>query len=190
MIKKILFHDLKLKNKEVLVLGAGGFTLSAAGAHDNHFTYVDIDPDIKELVKRHYLTTIHGKFIAGDARQFVKKYTDHFDVIISDAYSNRNAIPAHLLTQEHFINVRHALKPGGLAIFNIIANPQMNNAFSVRVDNTIDSVFPKCMKLPLLYTSGRSNIIYLCRKSSQASDARLYKDDLNRATIDYFQGRY
>ena len=41
-IKTILFHDLNIKDSTILVLGAGGFTLSAETAQHNYFIYVDM----------------------------------------------------------------------------------------------------------------------------------------------------
>ena len=43
MIKKILFHDMRIQGKDILVLGAGGFTLSAESTWGNQFYYVDIE---------------------------------------------------------------------------------------------------------------------------------------------------
>jgi spermidine synthase len=185
-IKRILFDELKLKNKEILILGAGGFTLSAASTHQNHFTYVDIDPHIYTLVKQHYLANIHGDFFAEDARQYVKKFQNFYDVIVSDAYSNRMAVPAHLLTKEHFGNIRRALKNDGFAIFNIITSPSFNNDFSIHTDNTIHSVFPRCMKIPESYKDELTNIIYVCKKHANDFDHTIYTDDLNRSTLDTF----
>ena len=57
-IKRILFKDLELHDAQILVLGAGGFTLSAEEAHSNYFTYVDIDPKIKSIVEKNFLEKI------------------------------------------------------------------------------------------------------------------------------------
>ncbi len=186
-IKNILFYELKLKNKNILVLGAGGFSLSAAGTFTNHFTYVDIDPAIYSLVKRYFLNSIQGNFITADARQFVKLHPHDYDVIVSDAYSNTQSIPAHLLTREHFANIKQALKPQGLAIFNIIANPLLNTAYAKRLDNTIRSVFSSCSVSPLQFTAQRPvNIIYVCQVNAEEADKTIYTDDHNRVSIDYF----
>jgi hypothetical protein len=49
-----LLDDLGFKGKDVLVLGAGGFTLSH---HEplNRYTYVDIDPAIRAIAEKHFL---------------------------------------------------------------------------------------------------------------------------------------
>ncbi|MGB6976145.1 MAG: fused MFS/spermidine synthase [Gammaproteobacteria bacterium] len=187
LIKRILFQDLALHNKTILVLGAGGFTLSAAGENGNHFVYVDIDPDLYKIVQQNFLSPILGRFVVGDARSYIRETKQKYDVIISDSYSNRMAIPFYLLTQQHFKNIRQALNPDGLAIFNIIARPTFNDAYSKRIDNTIRSIFPSCVVIPLHYASQPTNIIYVCQKSSYERDNNVYTDDLNTAPLDFFQ---
>lgn len=186
-IKDILFHQLQLKNKQILVLGAGGFTLSAAGDFGNEFTYVDIDPRIYDLVKRHFLAAIHGRFVAADAGQFVKQNSQRYDVIISDVYSNIHTIPAHLLTRQHFVNVKHALKPNGIAVFNMIANPLLNTPYAKRIDNTLRSVFTSCTVNPIEYAWDKPvNIIYVCQLNDQMRDNVVYTNDRNQANFDNF----
>lgn len=186
-LKQILFDDLKLKDKEILILGAGGFSLSAENPDSNHFTYVDIDPDLEQIVKKSFLETIPGKVLIQDARVFLDTTPSHFDVIISDAYSHARSIPAQLLTQEYFATVNKTLKNSGLAIFNIIANPFLQDDYSKRVDNTIRSVFSDCMVIPLRFTDKITNILYVCQKNKACKQKRIYSDDLTSSTLDYFQ---
>ncbi len=184
-VKHLLFQDLKLSNKNILVLGAGGFTLSAAGTNGNQFTYVDVDKDIKSVVQGSFLPKIKGEFIADDARDYLNNTDKKYDAIISDVYSNSRSIPAHLLTSEYFMLVNHALQASGFAIFNIIAKPTLDDDYSETIDNTIRSVFKHCMVVPLPYSTGPSNIIYICQKNpNMVKD--LYTDDKNRANLDFF----
>jgi predicted membrane-bound spermidine synthase len=182
LIKRILFKELKLQHAQILVLGAGGFTISAANTYNNEFTYVDIDPKIKTIVEENFLPKINGKFIAQDARTYLPKHPQQYDVIISDTYSNSLTIPAMLLTQEHFSNIKKALKHGGLAIFNIIANPLFKDAYTKRVDSTIRAVFSNCLAIPLHYANHPTNIIYLCNTND--NDTTIYTDNHNTADLD------
>ena len=72
-----------------------------------------------------------------------------------------------------------ALEPDGIAIFNIIANPWLQDAYSKRIDNTIRGAFANCMSSPENYGVKRTNIIYTCNKTSHAYAADIYTDDLN-----------
>jgi spermidine synthase len=188
-IKQILFDDLALQNKKILVLGAGGFTLSAERDNGNEFTYVDIDPEIKPITEQHFLNNIKGKFYAEDARTYVKNTNQYYDVIISDVYSNKITIPAHLLTREHFQAIKDRLAPNGIAIFNVIARPTLEDAYSKRVDNTIRSVFPSCTAAPMSYKTIIGNIIYVCRTSAREGDQQFYTDNKNSSTMDFFSLR-
>ena len=147
-IKKILFTDLKMRNKNILVIGSGGFTLSATGAHDNNFDYLDIDAKIKKIVKDNFLPNIIGNFIPEDARTYLSKKNKIYDVIVSDVYSNANTIPPELLTMEYFASLRNNLTKNGIAIFNIIINPTLDDPYSKHVDSTIRAIFKNCMVIP------------------------------------------
>jgi spermidine synthase len=185
LIKHILFKDLKLQDSQILVLGAGGFTLSAKNTYGNHFTYVDIDPKIKSIVEEHFLGQINGDFVAQDARIYLAKHPKQYDVIISDVYGNALSIPPALLTREYFSNIRSSLKPEGIALFNIIAKPYLNDDYSKRVDSTIRAVFGNCMSIPLSYSTGLTNIIYVCSTAENAHDKRIYTDNHNTADFDF-----
>lgn len=186
-IRKILFNDLHLTNKNILVLGAGGFTLSAGQDGGNHFTYVDIDKKIAPVVQQNFLKHINGAFVNADARLFLSSSPKLYDVVVADVYSNEYAIPAHLLTAEYFTAIKEALAANGIVIFNIIATPTFMDSYSKHVDNTIRAVFANCVAMPLSYVERPTNIIYVCKKATNENDKMVYGDNLNRATLEYFR---
>lgn len=187
-IKKVLFKDLRLQNKDILVLGAGGFTLSAESTFGNRFIYVDIDSSLPAIVKQGFNNKINGEFISDDARKFLMHTNKKFDAVISDVYSSHYTIPFHLLTKEYFENIRNVLNPDGVAVFNIIANPTLRDNYSRRVDNTIRTVFKNCMSLPLPYNNGPANIIYICTREPNV-DKTIYTDNQNKSMIDIFNNK-
>ena len=187
-IRHILFEKLALKNKQILIIGAGGFSLTANGTHDNQITYVDIDPAIKSIAEQYFLSgPIKGNFVGEDIRLFLNQRQDMFDVIISDTYSNDVSIPPSLLTVEYFELLANHLKPSGLIVINIIANPLFQDDYSRRLNNTILAVFPYCSIIPLGWDRRLNNIIYICPKNKR-EDSR-YTDNLNSSTFDYFTSR-
>ena len=187
-IRHMLFDELAIKNKQLLIIGAGGFSLTAAGTNDNHVTYVDIDPDIKQVAETYFLNkAITGDFIGQDARSYLNQTRAKFDVIISDVYSNQIAIPPSLLTVEYFQQLATHLTPSGLLLVNIIASPLFQNAYSRRLDNTIRRVFPHCAVYPFSWNTSLSNIIYICPHPSP--DTTAYTDNLSSATFDSFTNR-
>lgn len=184
-MRDLLFNKLNLHHKQLLIIGAGGFSLTASGDHHNHVTYVDIDPDIKDIAETHFLNQpINGVFIAQDARSYLQKYSNQFDVIFSDVYAHQATIPPSLLTAEYFQALAQHLNPEGMLIINIIANPSFRDDYARIVFNTIHLVFPYCALVPLNFADPLANIIYICPKV--ALTQAVYRDDLNTSTQDFF----
>lgn len=182
-IKDLLFNKLKIKDKDILVVGAGGFSLSHEKTAQNRFTYLDIDKQLKPLAEQLFLKApIRGQFINEDARTYMHQKQPQFDVIISDTYKSYD-IPSSLLTVEYFSQLKKRLRVGGYAIFNLIIDPFYNDLYSQRIDNTVSAVFKHCLKQPINYQQV-ANVIYVCKSDNDNTD--IYSDDLNAATLDQF----
>ena len=76
-----------------------------------------------------------------------------------------------------------------MVVFNIIANPLLNDDYSKRVDNTIRRIFPSCMKIPVHFKDAYVNIAYFCSVNDKNSDAAIYTDNKNTSTLDFFNAR-
>ena len=188
-IRNLLFNTLKLHHQHLLVIGAGGFTLTAAGAHDNVVTYVDIDPEIKSLAENYFLQgRVQGQFIGQDARAYLNQTKAQFDAILSDAYSNQAAIPPSLLTVDYFKALANHLKPSGILIVNLIHDPLFSDNYSRNVFSTIHAIFPYCTIIPIHWrTETLANMIYVCPNIAAANT--VYTDNLNTATLDFFNSK-
>jgi predicted membrane-bound spermidine synthase len=184
-IKAILFNDLAMKNKDILILGAGGFTISHGQDEANRFVYIDIDSDIKSLSENHFSGPIVGEFIAQDARSFLQTTDRRFDAIVVDAYNSPLAIPQHLLTLEYFEALAKVLKPEGVVLLNFIANPGFTDAYARRVDNTLRLALGFCTNQPYDHRNKLTNLIYVCYPEHR-DDRGIYSDNLNQATLDAF----
>jgi predicted membrane-bound spermidine synthase len=184
-MKKILFTELEFKDKDVLVLGAGGFTLSLQDPNNNRVVYVDIDPEIKTLSETHFSGPIMGEFIAQDARSFINTTDRRFDAILLDTYNSPKAIPQHLVTREYFEALNRVLKPQGLVMVNFIGNPTFTDDYTRRVDNTLRSALGFCSAQAESQKNALTNILYVCYPEHRA-DTSMYTDNLNTATIDAF----
>lgn len=129
---------------DVLVLGAGGFT---AGYLDtvNRYTYVDIDPSIRDYAEREFLKKpVNGAFVASDARQYLITHAKRWDIIVLDTFSATIAVPAHLATREYFALVKSRLAENGVVIVNTVLRKGFGDAYARRMNRTIGSVFPHC----------------------------------------------
>ncbi|NKB46389.1 MAG: hypothetical protein GKR77_01200 [Legionellales bacterium] len=188
LIRKFLLDDLQLTGKQILVIGAGGFSFTEQGDSGNEWTYIDIDPAIEAITRDHFNPQLQAQFIAADARQYLRDTTQLYDVIISDAYSNQIMIPDYLLTRNYFIDLRNRLTDTGIAVFNFILNPLYLDRYSQRVDRTVRSVFAHCVVTPLHYQAKYTNVLYFCRPSPYNEDAQEYTDNLNPASLDFFSG--
>lgn len=188
-VRNILFKQLNLQRKQILVIGAGGFSLTAAGTNDNAVTYLDIDPDIKSIAEKYFLhQPIDGMFVAQDARNYLQQNNLRYDVIFSDAYSNHATVPAPLLTLEYFQSLANHLNAEGLLIINIIADPFFHDDYAKIVFNTIHAVFPYCAIVPLDWQYPLTNLLYIC--PNVPANPVVYRDDLTTATLDFFNSRY
>lgn len=186
-IKSMMFHEseLAMKDKDILILGAGGFTLSHGdNIPKNNFVYVDIDPAMKEVAEKHFLETkINGKFVAEDARVFVQKTEEKYDAILVDIFSNKTSVPWHLLTTEFFADVKSVTKKNGYVFFNVISSPTFSDKYSRNIYNTIHNTFDYCHSRPMKVWEGKTNIVYIC-KNIDDEDKTIYVDNVARSALD------
>lgn len=130
--------------KDVLIIGAGGFTFGH-GDLKNNFIYLDIDKDLKPISEKHLLGTPlqdNKIFHAVPARAFLAQTDQKFDVVLLDAYLGGLSIPEHLVTKEFFTEVKEHMAEDAVLVANFIVSPNFGNIFSKNIDNTMRTVFP------------------------------------------------
>jgi predicted membrane-bound spermidine synthase len=182
------------KPLEVLVIGAGGFTL---GLHDslNRYDYVDIDPALKEVSEKYFLQQKVGSnknAIISSARAFLASSRKKYDLIVIDAYTNLMTIPAECTTREFFAEVRSALAPDGAVVANFIISPDNKDLFSVRLANTFGSVFPVYQRqvigkyAPWTKEKTVNNNLFIFINRKFIDDRAIYTDDRNTYSLDKY----
>lgn len=190
-IRRVLLDELAFQGRDILVLGAGGFTLS----HDeprNHYTYVDVDPEIRQLAETHFLKKkADGEFIADDARHFVRVTERRFDAVVVDVYTARTSIPAHLVTQEFWVAARRVIKPGGVMIANLILDGELASPYARNLLATIESVYGRCGVDVLHRGQPISNVEVICSVGNApvSSQIGIYTDERNRADSDVIRSQ-
>jgi predicted membrane-bound spermidine synthase len=184
-LEEILFNNLKIEDKEILIIGAGGFVLSKDLENTkNRFTYVDIDPEIKNIAEKHFLKeSINGEFIALDGRDYINSVNKNFDVIVLDAYSANVAIPEHLASKEFLLSLKQKLNFGGILAINTIYKTNFSDEFSLKMNNTINSVFKNCFIVPINSKNEITNVEYICFNYDNND---IYTDDKNNANNDFY----
>ena len=188
-IRSLLLDELGFRERRILVLGAGGFTLSHREP-SNHYTYVDIDPAVRGIAEKHFLgEAARGEFIADDARRFVIRSEQRFAAAIVDVYGSYSSIPGHLVTREFWLATRRVLEPEGLLIANLILDSALGTPYSRNLLATIESVYGRCAVEVLQKKQGRANGVVTCRNGQPAEPASLFIDERNSADFDLARSR-
>lgn len=185
-LEKLIFDDFKIRDQDILVIGAGGFLFSKNMEYTgNRFTYVDIDPEIKSIAEQYFLnSSINGEFVALDGRNFINQAKEQYGLIFLDAYSSQLSMPEHLLTKEFFKSVSDRLKDDGILVVNAIYKTDFKDDFSLRLNKTIKSVFGNCYVYPISPADSVTNVEYVCFK---VKDVKEYTDDLNGSNSDFYK---
>ncbi len=184
------FINLDKRNKNILIIGAGGFTI---GVNDdlNKYVFIDIDKSLKKVAEKFFLQKLLGKnklFIAESARVFLRHNKEKYDLIFIDTYSNLESIPPDLITQEFFSQIKNSLTEDGVAVFNVITSPNFKDQYSVKLDNTMHLVFNNVNRQVIGDYDGFSrknrgkNVIY--SYFNRGNKLGSYTDDNNSSFLD------
>ncbi len=180
--------------KNILVIGAGGFTFGHNDTNNN-YTYVDIDKSLKPISEKYILKDAIGKnkiFIAKPARAFLNATKEKYDLIYIDAYLGGVSIPEHLITQEFFKQVKTHLNDNAVLMSNMILSPNFNNKLSRNIDNTFRSVFPHVSRIVIseyynLWSENKTtmvNIAYIYKHKEKYDLGHIYTDNKNTVFYD------
>ncbi len=188
-----------LPAKDILVIGAGGFTFGYADA-TNHYDFLDIDGSLQRIAEKYLLQeplSANKKFHPVPARAWLSETSKQYDLIFMDVFQGNLTIPEHLVTREFFLQIKNHLKPGGIMAANIAASPNFSGIFSRTIDNTLRSVFPNLSR-HLMYDQYQAwnnnpdvigNAIYIYRYYPDEDPGRIYTDNKNRVFYDRPGGR-
>lgn len=134
----------------VLILGLAAGTI-ARGMIDTgvvaagDVTGVEIDSAVVDMGEQFFsLRRLQDQGLrveVEDARTFLERTTEQFDLILVDAYANQLYIPPHLATQEFFTLAKARLADGGVLVANVNA-PNDASQLLRSLGTTIESVFP------------------------------------------------
>jgi spermidine synthase len=183
-LRQLLLDDLGFRGRDILVLGAGGFTLSHRET-ENRYTYVDIDPAIRSIAEQHFLREpARGEFIADDARRFVASTDRRFDAVVVDVYSSHTSIPSHLVTREFWADARRVLKADGVLLANLILDGKLESPYARNLLATIESVFGRCSVDVLHKGKPLANVVVACFAGSRPAATGIYVDEKNAADLD------
>tara|TARA_Y100000310_G_C20702221_1_gene830987 strand:+ start:6454 stop:7809 length:1356 start_codon:yes stop_codon:yes gene_type:complete len=176
-----------IQDTDILVLGAGGFMAHTNNKLNNHFTYIDIDKDLVEWASNYFnFDPKTAKVKHGDARAFLLSEEDNrWPLVLMDTFGSRFAMPEHLMTVEFFELISNKITPDGVLAINVIADPQYDTEYAVRLHATITKVFPVCHITPVTHHPTVANISYWCfNRFASKNEFKTYRDDKNSISSD------
>lgn len=124
----LAFHNLGLdaiSPKKVLVIGGGGYIIPRDILKNQPTAEVDvveIDPEITRLAREYFFLEddTRLKIFHQDARAYLRKTTETYDVIFLDAF-NSISPPAHLTTKEFMQDLKNHLNEDGYLVVNMVS---------------------------------------------------------------------
>jgi spermidine synthase len=155
-----LFHYAWLWNTNitrVLMLGLGGGSTQRAFLQDYpgvRIQTVEIDPVVVQVASNYFQvpTSPRHQIQVSDARTFLRRSRDRYDLIILDAYTKHrygSQIPQHLATREFFELAQDHLTTNGVLAYNVITVSRIGNTDAGgALGRTLQAVFPQvyCFK--------------------------------------------
>lgn len=183
-INKNIIESLpKDKINNILVLGAGGFTVGIDD-NKNNYIYVDIEKHMKTITEQWFFKkklAENKQFLFAEGYLFLLKDERMYDLIVVDVYSAINSIPENFITADFFELVKKHLNKNGIMVANIITSATFNNELSRRIDNTLRFVFPQYLTRQVIndYNKVMANILYIYYNLEP--DNTIYTIDKNSA---------
>jgi spermidine synthase len=137
----------------VLIIGGGeGATLREVLRHRtvDRAAMVDIDEELVRLCEKHLAEWSQGAFshpktrlVFEDARRFVEKTEDKFDVVVSDLTEPLKEGPSlYLFTREFFEHVFNLLEEDGVFVLQAGSTDPICHEFFASCTRTLKEVFP------------------------------------------------
>jgi spermidine synthase len=179
--------------KNVLFVGGGGFSGPKyfLNTYQNvSVDVVEIDPDVINVAKKYFNVSNSNsnddnprlRIYNEDARDFLSKSNQKYDIIILDAFS-KSYVPFHLMTLEFFQILYDKLaKPNGVIVSNQIGSlgerGEDTSDLYRAVYRTMLEVFPSVYVFPIeLKSASNQNILLVASKNQ---DIKYSKDDIKQ----------
>jgi spermidine synthase len=144
------FAALERTPRKVAILGNAAGTMARAMGHYFPVTEVhavEIDDELTRLGRKWFdLRNPRMRVFHEDARPYLRRTDDRYDVILVDAY-RQPYIPFYLVTREFFELVRDRLNPGGAVIVNA-GHPKGQDDLEKVLSATMGAAFPVVLRDP------------------------------------------
>jgi len=134
--------------KSALILGGAAFSYPKYFLEkypEKTIDVVEIDPELTQLARDHFRLKDNPrmKIYHEDARTFLNRADQKYDVILGDAYKSLYTIPWHLTTKEAAQKTYDMLNDNGCVLLNIISSLSGNASLFLQAElATYKEVFP------------------------------------------------
>jgi spermidine synthase len=136
--------------RSIAILGNAAGTTARAYGHffpQTRIDAVEIDGELTEIGRRYFdLRAPRLHTHAADARPFLRRSKQRYDVIVVDAY-RQPYIPFYLATREFFELARDRLAPGGVVLINV-GHPERSDRLEQVMSATMGAVFDTVLRDP------------------------------------------
>lgn len=157
---KKLFRRLKLnwsKIDDVLLLGFGTGSVAAiidSYKKDCRIDGVEIDEKVIELGRKYFKTGTFRNLIVhnSSAEQYIRNTKKSYDLIVIDVYRDID-VPAEIETEDFLIEIRNALRPGGIVVFNKLIYSKKTSDQVIILKNLYQKLFGEVRILKIMITS-------------------------------------
>jgi spermidine synthase len=136
--------------RSIAILGNAAGTTARAYGHffgQTRIDAVEIDGELTDIGRRFF--DLRGPRLhthAADARPFLRRSRQRYDVIVVDAY-RQPYIPFYLATREFFELARDRLTQGGVVLINV-GHPERSDRLEQVMSATMDAVFDTVLRDP------------------------------------------
>lgn len=141
--------------KGVLMLGGGGYSFPKYALHkfaQMCMDVVELDPQVTSLARRFFALGDDARLriFHEDARTFLNRSREKYDVILSDTFNSHYSIPFHLTTLETVKRLHDLLTEGGVVLVNILSSIEGKRGRFLRAEYwTFKAVFPQVYLFPV-----------------------------------------
>ena len=160
------------ETKSVLLIGLGGGAVVQflnRNFPDVRVDAVEIDPEVVRVARDYFGTTSgpNTRIIVGDGREYLARSGERYDVIFLDAHLHPRETtdpaghPLGLQTQAFYRNLHERLRPGGVAVFNMLAGSQKGY---------LATICPAFAATHFVWTQTRNNAIAITRAAGAMPD--------------------
>jgi spermidine synthase len=134
--------------EQVAILGNAGGTVARAYGRFYPRAQIDgveLDPAVTKIGRRYFGLGDNPRLDVhdADARPFLRRTDEHYDLIIVDAY-RPPYVPFYLATREFFRLARERLRPGGVIALNVATVPD-DHRLAEAIAATVGAEFPEVL---------------------------------------------